>query len=178
MIRCYEAKLSKNLNPRVRSFIMKEWMEKRNTYGIELKKYIIDSSSVDQHPVLGLYIKDQKVFGDSILVDNNFSERLLGRHVIYFLNSIKEKQLGFYKRRILNFYPVNYEESIFSENKMRSKLVKVIGMFGENNYNVLGIIYGDVYQVRENYRELFYNIWNSKVNGNYEKPINLGKIEI
>lgn len=41
MIRCYEAKLSKNLNPRVRSFIMKEWMEKRNTYGIELKKYII-----------------------------------------------------------------------------------------------------------------------------------------
>ena len=51
-------------------------------------------------------------------------------------------------------------------------------MFSENNYNVLGIIYGDVYQVRENYRELFYNIWNSKVNGNYEKPINLGKIEI
>ena len=69
MIRCYEAKLSKNLNPRVRSFIMKKWMEKRNTYGIELKKYIIDSSSVDQHPVLGLYIKDQKVFGDNILVD-------------------------------------------------------------------------------------------------------------
>ena len=115
------------------------------------------------------------MFGDNILVDNNFSERLLGRHVIYFLNSIKEKQLGFYKRRILNFYPVNYEESIFSENKMRSKLVKVIGMFGENNYNVLGIIYGDVYQVRENYRELFYNIWNSKIKGNYEKPINLGK---
>lgn len=73
---------------------------------------------------------------------------------------------------------MNYEESIFSENKMRSKLVKMIGMFDENNYNVLGIIYGDAYQVRENYRELFYNIWNSKVNGNYEKPINLGKIEI
>ena len=47
MIRCYEAKLSKNLNPRVRSFIMKEWMEKRNTYGIELKKYIIDLGGVD-----------------------------------------------------------------------------------------------------------------------------------
>ena len=40
MIRCYEAKLSKNLNPRVRSFIMKEWMEKRNTYGIELKNIL------------------------------------------------------------------------------------------------------------------------------------------
>lgn len=178
MIRCYEAKLSKSLNPAVRSFIIKEWMNKGNTYGIELKKYIIDSSLIDQHPVLGLYIKDQKVFGNNILVDNNFSERLLGISTSYLDKYFKEHQLQFCKRRILNFYPVNYEESTFPENEMYSKLVKMCGMFDENNYTVLGIIYGDVYQVRKNDRELFYSIWNSKVNGKYEKPINLGKIKI
>lgn len=62
MIRCYEAKLSKNLNPRVRSFIMKEWMEKRNTYGIELKKYYRFFISRSTSSIRTLYKRSKSVW--------------------------------------------------------------------------------------------------------------------
>lgn len=177
MIRCYEAILSKNLDYRVIKVLCQEWIDKRNTYGIELKKYIIDNSP-EGSTILGLYIEDSKVFGDSILVDKYFSENLIGELIYCFNDKLnKECCIKLCKRRILKFFPINYEEPVFSR-EIYSGFTKLIGLFKENNKNVIGAVIGNVYQVNEKYKGLFLRIWISNMENKKEKIFCNKTIEI
>lgn len=163
-IRCYEAKFSRKLNKNFQKLLKLVWFDKNNTYGIDLKKYIIYSTDLDYF-YLGLYIKNENIFGNSILVDKYFSESC--RNNYYFPNKV-------FKRRIVKFYPIDYH---ISEKNVSppTKLVTVKGLFNEN-INTLGMIYGDCIQYGHNkkfFKTILDNIWDSKINYNYEliKPI-------
>lgn len=176
MIRCYEARLPKTLHYRITNFLSKKWLDRTNTYGIELKKYCIISPLSDT--ILGLYIKDPGVFGDNMLVDNYFSDGFAG-NIISIRSHHDYSFFTLCKRRILKFFPIDYEEQIIPEDEMYSGFTMVAGLFRESNRStVMGVAMGNTYQVNKIYRNLFYNIWISNVEGKKKKPTITGVREI
>ena len=158
-IRCYEAKFSRKLNKNFQNLLKLVWFDKNNTYGIDLKKYIIYSPYLD-YLYLGLYTRNENIFGNSILVDKYFSE--LCRNNYYFPNKV-------FKRRIVKFYPIDYYTSS-KDITSTIELVTVKGLFNESK-NTLGMIYGDCIQYggnKNSLKTILDNIWNSRINYNYE----------
>lgn len=62
---------------------------------------------------------------------------------------------------------------------MYSGFTMVAGLFRESNRStVMGVAMGNTYQVNKIYRNLFYNIWISNVEGKKKKPTITGVREI
>lgn len=159
MIRCYEFKLKNNEHNKLHS-TSKKWMIFAN-YGFEVRKYAVFGYDYD---ILGLYVKDENLFGDCLLIDNIFSSA--------FLNHI-------HKRFPFRFYPIDYEEILELDNYLYSGFHKVIGLIPSARIwgSIIGVIQGNCYEVKDKKDSyLFYNIWTAKVDNKYKEVDYNGEI--